>query len=69
MDGSIQYDVSSATPPDPTNLPPREPADTGLGTALSQLFDGQSAGSLIVGGGHYGFTYNRVDGGKYTQTG
>jgi hypothetical protein len=69
VDGSIQYDVSSATPPDPGNLPAQEPPGTGLGAALSQLFDGQSAGSLIVGGGHYSFTYNRVDGGKYTQTG
>ena len=63
--GSIQYDVSSTTPPDPGNLPSQSP-DTSQGTMLSELFDGNAT---IVGGGHYSYTYNRVDGGKYSQVG
>ena len=66
VDGSITYDVSSTTPPDPKNVPAQSPGDTSQGTILNELFDGNAS---IVGGGHYSYTYNRVDGGKYTQVG
>jgi hypothetical protein len=61
--GTIEYDVYSATPPDPSSLLPNQAPDTGLGAALSQLFDGQT--SLIVGGGNYNFSYQN---GNYVQT-
>ena len=65
VDGSIQYDVSSPNAPNPSLLPAQSPS-TSQGAMLSTLFGGSAA---IVGGGHYSYTYNRVDGGKYTQTG
>lgn len=64
--GTIQYDVSSPNVPDKASLPATEPDGTGLGTALSQLFDGSET---ITGGGAYSFTYTLVDGAKYTQVG
>jgi hypothetical protein len=64
--GTIQYDVSSSTAPDKANLPAQQPPDTGLGTALNELFGGNAT---IIGGGHYSFTYTLVDGQVYTQTG
>lgn len=66
VDGWLQYDVTSSTPPDPKNLPAREPSDMTQGQILDQLFAGNAT---IVGGGHYSYTYNRIDGGKYTQIG
>ena len=65
VDGSIQYDVSSTSAPDPSALPAQSP-NTSQGTMLSELFDGNAT---MVGGGHYSYTYNRVDGGKYIQNG
>jgi hypothetical protein len=62
--GTIEYDVYSATPPDPASLLPNQAPDTGLGAALSQLFDGQPATALIVGGGDYYFSYQN---GNYVQ--
>jgi hypothetical protein len=63
--GTITYDVKSSTPPDPANLLPNQAPDTGLGTALSQLFDNQPASTLIVGGGDvYTFSYQN---GNYVQ--
>ncbi len=64
--GTIQYDVQSPNAPDPSLLPAQENPDTGLGTALRQLFNGDAA---IVGGGSYTFTYNPVNGAPYVQTG
>jgi hypothetical protein len=64
--GTIQYDIASPTAPDPRALPLREADDTGLGTALSQLFHGSDS---IVGGGSYHFAYNKIAGQTYTQTG
>jgi hypothetical protein len=64
--GTIQYDVSSPNAPDKAALPAQEPDHTGLGAALSQLFDGNES---VVGGGAYTFSYNLVDGVRYTQTG
>jgi hypothetical protein len=63
--GTIEYDVKSSTPPDPASLLPKQAPNTGLGDALSQLFDNQSASSLIVGGGAYDFSYQN---GNYVQT-
>jgi len=62
--GTITYDVYSSTPPDPANLLPNQAPDTGLGAALTQLFDGQSASTLVVGGGSYTFSYQN---GNYVQ--
>ena len=66
VNGWLQYDVSSSTPPDPANLPAQEPGDLGQGAILNQLFGGNAS---IVGGGHYSYTYTLVDGTKYTQVG
>jgi hypothetical protein len=68
VDGSITYQVTSTTTPDPGNVPAQQPSgDTGQGDILvNQLFDGNGA---ITGGGSYSYTYNPVDGGKYTQSG
>jgi hypothetical protein len=66
--GTIQYDVTSPNAPDPANLLANQPANPSPSTVamLGQLFDGEVA---IVGGGAYSFTYTRVDGAVYTQTG
>jgi hypothetical protein len=66
VDGSITYDVSSTTSPDKKNVPAQSPGDTSQGAILNEFFDGNAT---IVGGGHYSYTYNRVDGGRYTQVG
>jgi hypothetical protein len=52
--GTIQYDIQSSQAPDPSALPRVEPAGTGLGAAISQLFGGSQT---TVGGGHYTFNY------------
>ena len=65
--GTIEYDVKSSTPPDPSSLLPNQAPDTGLRAALSQLFDGQPTDgqtSIIVGGGSYNFSYQN---GNYVQ--
>lgn len=64
--GSIRYDIQSATPPDPSSVPATEPAGTGLGAVLSQLFHGDNT---TVGGGHYLFNYANVGGTPYSQAG
>lgn len=66
VDGWLQWDVASSTPPDPTNLPSQVPDSVGQGDMVQLLFDGQAK---IVGGGHYSYTYNRIDGARYTQNG
>jgi hypothetical protein len=66
--GTITYDVKSSTSPDPKSLLPNQDPATGLGAALSQLFDGQPTSgpqSIIVGGGDYNFSYQN---GNYVQT-
>jgi hypothetical protein len=63
--GTIEYDVKSSTPPDPSSLLPNQDPKTGLGDALSQLFGNQPKSALIVGGGDvYNFSYQN---GNYTQ--
>jgi len=64
--GSIQYDIQSATPPDPANVTATQPPGTGLGAVLSQLFHGNNT---TVGGGHYLFNYADVGGATYSQVG
>lgn len=66
VDGWLNLEVSSPTAPDPAALPSQEPGDVSQGQMVSQLFDGNST---VIGGGHYSYTYNRIDGGKYTQVG
>lgn len=66
VDGSLQYDVTSPNQPDPKNVPSQEDPSTSQGQIVSQLFDGAYA---IVGGGHYDYVYNRIDGVKYEQVG
>ena len=66
VDGWLQYDVTSSTPPDPANLPAQEPGNLGQGAILNQLFGGNAS---ITGGGSYSYTYTLVDGSKYTQVG
>jgi hypothetical protein len=67
VDGWLNYEVSSSTPPDPANLPAQQASgDTGQGTMLNELFGGNAT---ITGGGHYNYTYNPVDGARYTQSG
>jgi hypothetical protein len=66
VDGWLQWDVSSSTPPDPANVPSQESSDVSQGDIVNQLFDGNGQ---IVGGGHYSYSYNQVSGSRYTQTG
>jgi hypothetical protein len=66
VDGWLQWDVQSSTPPDPASLPSQVPGDTSQSAIMNQLFDGNAT---IVGGGHYNYTYTKVNGSKYTQAG
>lgn len=59
--GTITYDVLSVNAPDPAKLLPNQEPKTGLGAAMSQLFDGSCS---IVGGGDYTFSYQN---GNYVQ--
>lgn len=66
VDGSLSEVVSSATAPDPSNLPAQSDGSLSQGALLNQLF---GSSTTFVSGGHYSYTYNRIDGGKYTQVG
>lgn len=66
VDGWYDLTVQSSTAPDPANVPSQEPGDMSQGAIVAQLFAG-NATSIV--GGHYSYTYNRIDGGKYTQVG
>ena len=66
VDGWITYLVHSTTAPDPANLPSHSDGSLHQGQILNQFFGGNAA---IIGGGSYSYTYNQVDGGKYTQVG
>ena len=53
--GSIQYyNITSATAPDPHNVPATQAPNTSLGAVLSQLFDGQSVSAAST---HYDINY------------
>jgi len=64
--GTISYQVSSLSAPDPSALLPQQPSETGLGSAIHQLFPGDDQ---IISGGPYSFTYTKVNGQVYTQVG
>lgn len=66
VDGWYQLEVTSTVAPDPSNVPSQEPGNVGQGAIVSQLFNGQAT-SIV--GGHYSYTYNRINGGAYTQEG
>jgi len=67
VDGWLQYDVSSTSAPDPASVPAQEDGSLGQTTILlSQLFDGHAT---ITGGGSYDYSYNLVNGVRYTQVG
>lgn len=64
VDGWLKYEVSSATAPDPANLPAQVDGTLGQGAILNAFFDGNAT---IVGGGTYSYSYNQIDGSKYIQ--
>ena len=64
--GAVHYNVHSAQRPNPANMPATEPAGTGLGDAISQLFGG---GQTTFGAAPYHFVYNGLPGGLYVQNG
>ena len=65
--GTYTVQVSSAVAPDPAALAPQQPSETGLGTAIHQLFPGDD--TEVITGGPYTFTYTKVNGQVYTQVG
>lgn len=64
--GTIEYDIQSSSAPDLSGVPAVQAPDTSLDTVLGQIFDGNQS---IVGGGHYSFTYSKVCGENYSQSG
>jgi hypothetical protein len=66
--GTIEYDINSSAAPDLGSVPPREAPNTSLSTVLGQIFDNDPSYS-IAGGGHYTFSYSKVCGAVYAQTG
>ena len=66
VDGWLQWDVQSSTAPNPKSLPAQVDGSLSQSQIMNMLFDGNAH---IVGGGHYSYTYNRIDGGKYVQNG
>lgn len=68
--GTIEYDVNSSAGPDLASVPAVQAPDTSLDTVLSQIFDNNTNTTpLVVGGGHYSFSYANVCGAVYTQAG
>ena len=68
--GTIEYDINSSAAPDLNSVPAAEAPNTGLGAVLSQIFDNnQNTTPLVVGGGSYSFSYSKVCGELYKQTG
>ena len=65
VDGWITYLVQSTTAPDPANLPSQSDGSLHQSEILNQFFGGNAA----ITGSSYSYTYNRVNGGKYTQEG
>jgi hypothetical protein len=66
VSGWIEYDVYSTTAPSPASVPSQEPGSMSQSAILQQFFGGSA---LITGGGHYHYSYNRIAGARYTQTG
>lgn len=65
VDGWYDLTVTSPTPPDPAAVPPQQESMTSQGAMVQQLFPD----ATNIAGGHYGYTYNRINGGKYQQNG
>jgi hypothetical protein len=66
VDGYLHYVVTSPNTPSGKNVPAQSPGDQSQGSILAEFFGGTDT---QVGGGDYSYTYNRVDGGRYTQAG
>lgn len=66
--GTISYSVVANAGPDLSSVPPVQPANTGLGTVLSQIFD-NATNFATVGATPYDFKYANVCGSVYQQTG
>jgi hypothetical protein len=66
VDGYYELTVDSSTPPDPANLASHVPDTETQGAIVAQFFGGNASS---IAGGHYHYTYTRVDGQKYTQDG
>jgi hypothetical protein len=66
VDGWINYTVTSTVAPDKSNLPAQEPGSMKQSEIIAQFFGGQA--SSVVGGSYH-YTYNRVNGSRYTQDG
>jgi hypothetical protein len=66
--GTITYLVDSTTAPQARNLPAQEPSTAGQSSTMVPQFYG-SGFVGINGGGAYTYTYSRVDGSVYQQTG
>jgi hypothetical protein len=64
--GTIEYDIQSSSAPDLSGVPAVQAPNTSLGTVIGQIFDGNQN---IVGGGKYSFTYAKVCGAVYGQSG
>ena len=62
----IEYDIQSSSAPDLSGVPAVQAPNTSLGTVIGQIFDRNQS---IVGGGHYRFTYAKVCGAVYGQSG
>ena len=68
--GTLEYDINSSAAPDLNSVHATQPPNTGLGAVLNQIFDNnQNTTPLIVGGGSYSFSYSKVCGQLYKQTG
>jgi hypothetical protein len=67
VSGTIEYDINSAAAPDLTSVPATQAPNASLSTVLGQIFD--NGGYTIVGGGSYSFSYTKVCGAVYKQTG
>jgi hypothetical protein len=65
--GTIEYDINSTAAPDLTSVPAVQAPNTSLGTVLGQIFDNGTYS--IAGGGSYSFSYSKVCGAVYKQTG
>ena len=67
VSGWIEYNVTSSTAPDPSNVLAQQVSTTGQFAILdNQLFDGHA---VFASGGSYDYTYTNVNGVQYIQVG
>ena len=64
--GTIEYDIQSSSAPNLSGVPAVQAPNTSLDTVIGQIFGGTQS---IVGGEHYSFTYTKVCGAVYGQSG